>query len=247
MIVDPVQALGLPDRAVVRERLTKKLLLDMAAETASDRKLITNAVGSATVEAMLTPTTVGIAEHRGTGRRVQDIAVISIALSAQLSSKDQARLLDLLHRAMPRPVVVVLRQPDDSTTFSVALTRLSQTDDSRSVIEAAITGGNSSLPDGSVALSKLNRTDLWAYYQDLAKMVATEGDGGNEDLDAKQTIAERHRLDDLEAELAAITRQAHTEKSLQKRIELNTHAKALRAEIEGATRLLYAHGQPHQH
>ena len=81
---DPVLALGLPPRALVRERLTKKLLLDMAAETASDRALITKAVAQATVEAVLTPTTTGIAEHRDPVRRVQDIAVISIATATLL-------------------------------------------------------------------------------------------------------------------------------------------------------------------
>lgn len=218
----------------------------MAAETPSDRALVTNAVAGATVEAVLTPTTTGIAEHRGPGRRVQDIPVISIALSSPLGNKDQARLLDLLHRSMPRPVVVLLREPDDAATISVALTRVSQTDDSRSVVEAAISGAISSIPPGSLNPNRLNHTDLWSYYQAVAKTIATAGSGGHPDLDATHAITARHRLDELEVELATVTRQAQKEKSLKKRIDMNAHVKRLRAEIEDVRGLLYAHQQPQE-
>ncbi|UTT58954.1 DUF4391 domain-containing protein [Cellulosimicrobium cellulans] len=246
MISDPVQTLGLPERALVGERLTKKLLLDMAAETASDRKLITNAISSATVEAVLTPATTGIAEHREPGRRVQDVAVISLVLAGQVSAKDEARLFDLLHRSMPRPVIILLKAPDDGVTISAALTRVSQTDDSRSVVEASIAGDLASLPEGSLDIGQLVRTDLWAYYQDLAKAIATDGNG-SPDLDAAHAIAERHRLDGLEADLATVARQAQKERSLPKRIDLNTRAKTLRAEIEDVRGLLYAHRQQQHH
>lgn len=242
MTSDPVAALGLPERALVGERLTKKLLLDMATETAGDRKLITNAVAGATVEAVLTPGTTGIAEHREPGRRVQDIAVISIALAGPVSVKDQARILDLVHRSMPRPVVLLLKAADGGVTISAALTRVSHTDDSRSVVEASIAGDLASLPEGSLNVGQLVRTDLWAYYQDLARAIATDGDG-SPDLDAEHAIAERRRLDSLEADLATITRQAQKERSLSKRIDLNTRAKTLRAEIEDVRGLLYAHHQ----
>ncbi|MFH6687338.1 DUF4391 domain-containing protein [Cellulosimicrobium funkei] len=242
MISDPVQTLGLPERALVGERLTKKLLLDMAAETASDRKLITNAIASATVEAVLTPATTGIAEHREPGRRVQDVAVISLVLAGQVSAKDQARVLDLVHRSMPRPVIVLLKAPDDGVAISAALTRVSQTDDSRSVVEASIAGDLASLPEGSLNVGQLVRTDLWAYYQHLAKAIATDGNG-SPDLDAEHAIAERRRLDGLEADLATVARQAQKEKSLPKRIDLNTRAKTLRAEIDDVRGHLYAHHQ----
>lgn len=247
MTTDPLEPLGLPERARVHERLTKKLLLEMAAETSSDRTLINNAVASATVEAVLTPTTVGIAEHRETGRRIQDIAVISIALATTLSGKDEARLLDLLHRSMPRPVIVLLQRSDKCVVVSVALTRVSQTDDSRSVVEAAITGEMSSLPAGSLDVSRLVRTDLWAYYQDLARAIATEGHARSLGLNAERAIAERHRLTRLEAELATVARQAQREKSLQQRIGLNARAKALRTEIKNVRASLYASHQAQQH
>lgn len=240
MTTDPVEALGLPPRAIVRERLTKKLLLDMAAETAGDRKLLSNAVAGASVEAVLTPATTGIAECRDSSRRVQDVAVISVALSGPISTKDRTRLLDLLHRSMPRPVVLLLREPDAADTISVALTRVSRTDDSRSVVDATVTSETSALAADALSLRVLNRTDLWAYYQDLARAVATNGSGGGAGLDAKHAIDARHQLDALDAELGAVTRQAQKENSLQKRIDLNTRAKALRAEIQDLRGLLYA-------
>jgi len=237
-----VAALGLPARALVGERLTKKLLLDMAAETTTDRKLIANAIASATVEAVLTPASAGIAEHREPGRRVQDVAVISLVLAVQVSSKDRARLLDLVHRSMPRPTIVLLKTPDDGVMISAALTRVSQTDDSRSVVEASIVGDLASLPEGSLHVGHLVRTDLWAYYQDLAKAIATDGNGPP-DLDAAHAIAERRRLDSLEADLATVARQAQNERTLPKRVDLNTRAKNLRVEIEETKGVLYAHRQ----
>ncbi|WP_431836173.1 DUF4391 domain-containing protein [Cellulomonas sp. Y8] len=242
MTFDPVQTLGLPARALVGERLTKKLLLNMAAEAANDRKLITNAIASGTVEAVLSPATTGIAEHREPGRRVQDVAVISLVLAGQVSAKDQARVLDLVHRSMPRPVIVLLTAPDDGVAISAALTRVSQTDHSRSVVEASIAGDLASLPEGSLNVGQLVRTDLWAYYKDVAKAIATDGNG-SPDLDAEHAITERRRLDGLQAELTTVVRQARKEKSLPKRIDLNTRAKTLHAEIEDVRGLLYAHHQ----
>ena len=143
---------------------------------------------------------------------------------------------------MPRPVIILLKAPDDGVAISAALTRVSQTDDSRSVVEATIAADLASLPEGSLNVGQLVRTDLWAYYQDLAKAIATDGNG-SPDLDAAHAIAERRRLDGLEADLATVARQAQKEKSLPKRIDLNARAKTLRAEIEDVRGVLYAHHQ----
>lgn len=248
--------LGLPDLAQLDQRITKKLLASPLAATAPvDARLIGKAVASAKVAGILRPETIQVPAFRDESRHVVDIAVFDVTLAEKVSSTDRARLLDLLHRSMARPLVVFLRSSDDIVLLSLALTHVNRTDPEQktSVIDAAIAVQLADVVPGSLRVTNLNRTNMWALYQDMARVAATCGRPGRKTLTAEAAITLRHALTSLEGELATLVREAKRERNQQRRITLNTRGRELRSEIEQVVVELYSaderkptvEGRPH--
>jgi hypothetical protein len=112
---DLIDALGLPSQARVSQRVAKKLLIDHGASKAGDKTAITNGIQELLWVAALKPNTIGIAEYRDESREYLEIAVMSLLLRPGASA---SRLVELVHRAIPYPVVLATQQ---DTTVSLSL------------------------------------------------------------------------------------------------------------------------------
>lgn len=239
---DVVEILGLPDTAKVGQRLTKKLLTVQFEASRADARLITRVVSSAEVVAILRPETIQVAPYSDDERTVVDVAVLEVTLAEEVSSPDRARLAELLHRSMPRPVAAFLRTPDGDMVLSLALSRPSKTEPERSTIEASVQVSLDDIAADALHISRLNRTDVWALYRDLVRVAAAEGRPGSAAMTAEEAVVLRRRLTDLESELAAVVRGAKREKNQQRKIELNAHGRDLRSQIERVQGSLYSAG-----
>ncbi|HFX3521225.1 TPA: DUF4391 domain-containing protein, partial [Pseudomonas aeruginosa] len=71
-----IQALGLPDSCRVEQRVPKKLLLENGVPTASDKRLITDAIEEIQWFAALKPNTIGVPDYRDAQREYLEIAVL---------------------------------------------------------------------------------------------------------------------------------------------------------------------------
>jgi hypothetical protein len=241
--LDPRELLGLPERARLSERLTKRLLRDQFdTGSTQERKLVDRAVASAQVVGILRPETILVPAYRDHGREITDIAVLHLRLNPKIAPSDRRRLVELIQRAMPRLVVLFLDGPDLPGELALALTHVSRTDPEKrtSVIDATITVQVADLPDGAVDITRCDRTDLWALYRDLVRMAATGGRPASAALGADEAVQLHHRLSALQAELDAVAREAKRARSQQSRIAFNTSAKALRHEIASVLADLYS-------
>jgi len=105
---DVVRALALPERARVDQRVPKKMLAEHGAPTAADRRLLTDDVEELQWIAALKPGTVAIPEHRADGREYLEVAVLVVQVRASHGkASQQLRLAELVHRAVPYPVVLI--------------------------------------------------------------------------------------------------------------------------------------------
>ena len=105
---DVVKALALPDRARVDQRVPKKMLAEHGAPTAADRRLLTDGIEELQWIAALKPGTVAMPEHRADGREYLEVAVLAVQVRATHGKASQLlRLAELLHRAVPYPVVLI--------------------------------------------------------------------------------------------------------------------------------------------
>ena len=105
---DVVKALALPERARVDQRVPKKMLAEHGAPTAADRRLLTDGIEELQWIAALKPGTMAVPEHRADGREYLEVAVLSVQVRATHGKASQwLRLAELVHRAVPYPVLLI--------------------------------------------------------------------------------------------------------------------------------------------
>ncbi|MDI5962926.1 DUF4391 domain-containing protein [Streptantibioticus silvisoli] len=245
---DGAGLLGLPEAARQQHRITKKMLAAQFEDQApTDARLIAKAVTLAQLVGILRPETIQVPKYQDSERTVVDIPVLEVVLAGRTKAADRTRVTELVHRSMAKPVVLLAYMPDCATTLSLALSHVSRTDPTRStsVIDAHVVVPAGQIEPGTLHLDRLDRTNMWALYRDLVRTAAADGRPASTALQAADAIALRRRLTDLELELTSVVRDARRAKNQQRRIELNTQARMLRLQIEGAAGTLYRADHKH--
>jgi hypothetical protein len=223
-------------------RISKKMLMgQFKVRAPADARLISTAIAAARVIGILRPETIQVPRYEDNERVVVDIPVIEAALTDKTTAGDRIRVSELIHRSMAKPVVLIATVPGRDTLLSLALSHVSRADPTRStsVIDAHLLMPTGQIAPGALHVDRLDHTDMWALYRDLVRTAATNGRPASAALQAADAIAVRRRLTDLEADLATVVRDAKRAKSQQVRIDLNTRARTLRAQIGQAREALY--------
>ena len=131
---DLIAALGLPTGADVNQRVPKKMLMESGAPTPGDRRLIESGVEELEWLAALKPTTISVSPYRDETREYLEIAVLSLKLRAKAKPN---RVEELVHRAVPYPVVLITEQPP-LVSMSLAYKRWSQGEAGATVLDGDI-------------------------------------------------------------------------------------------------------------
>ena len=187
-----ISALRLPAEASVGQRIPKKMLTDnltsRGAATSADRKLLQEQIEEVTWVAALKPSNAGIPAYQDEIRSYLELAVLNVRLrqGSQLDvraakvSSSTTRLAELVHRAIPYPVLMVL---DDGGRLYLSMVhiRWAQKEVDKTVLDGELIQGTfvrngSGTPPTTDAstmaafldamdLSKQPRSDLFALYQ----------------------------------------------------------------------------------
>ncbi|ENQ3161552.1 DUF4391 domain-containing protein [Pseudomonas aeruginosa] len=255
-----IASLGLPDGCRVDQRVPKKLLLENGAPTAADKRLIADAVEEIQWVAALKPNTIGVPDYRDDQRVYLEIAVLAVTLRSQpgqdkAKPANAARLAELVHRAVPYPVLLLLYS-GQSMTLSFAHKRWAQNEASKVVLDGGMV--SMSLPEDApsldaltafvqaIALTRQPRSSLFALYQgwmDSAQaLLAAKLTGMFKAADGpEQAAARRHALQEcerLESEAAHLRTQAGKEKQIARQVELNLALKRVLAQLAAARQQL---------
>jgi hypothetical protein len=235
-----LSALDLPATSQVNQRVPKKLLLENGAPTASDKRFINDGIEEIVWLAALKPTTIGVPEYRDDVREYLEIAVLRLALRPAAKAM---RLVELMHRAIPYPLLLLTDQAE-GPGLSVAHKRWSQGEVGKTVLDGPIAGmeWNSASDEkswpayrDSLALSRQPRATLYALYQGwmdtLSALLAARATGeftisGNaaDAASRRDALQEYARLD---AEIVRLRAAAAKEKQLARQVELNLELKRI--------------------
>lgn len=256
---DVVSALCLPDSARVDQRVPKKLLLENGAPTASDKRLITDAIEEIQWLAALKPNTIGVPSYRDAQREYLEVAVLGLILRGTVKPASLARLAELVHRAVPYPVLLLMEGP--ALTLSLAHKRWAQNEAGKVVLEgdpvsaslSHITEDAAAVEDAivleierafvqSMSIARQPQTTLHALYQGWMERVwalqAARLTGSYQaDTTPEQAAARWQALADcerLENEIGRLRAQAAKEKQLARQVELNLTLKRIQAELAAA-------------
>jgi hypothetical protein len=245
MIFAPViDALALPPDARVDQRVPKKLLLDQGVPTAADKRQIQDSIEEIHWIAALKPTNIGVPDYRDDVREYLEIAVLTVSFR---QAAKPMRLIELIHRAIPYPVVLLSGQCE-AVSLSLAHKRWSQGEAGKVVIEDVRRTSPlnmEALEDqeaqflSSLALSTLPASDLFVLYQAwidrLAGLEAANITGSfTPPTSAEHSTTLREGLANharLQYELTTLRNQAAKEKQLNRRVDLNITIKRLEVEL----------------
>jgi acyl-CoA synthetase (AMP-forming)/AMP-acid ligase II len=237
-----LDALELPATAMVNKRVPKTMLQEHGAATAADKRQINEGIEQLLWVAALKPTTIGVAAYRDELREVLEIAVLQLTLRAGAKA---GRLIELVHRAVPYPVLLVVEQGSQSS-LSLAPKRWSQAEAGKTVLEGDVVSvGWDAEQDGerwpafrnALGLGQQPGTSLETLYQGwidtlLALQAARLTGAFAVPTNPEQAGLRREALQEcsrLAREIARLRATAAKEKQMARRVELNLELKRLEA------------------
>ena len=237
-----VRALDLPPGALGEQRVPKKLLLEHGAPTAADKRAIQNGVGELQWIAALKPNTIGVPAFSDATREYLEIAVVAVAFRPGAKAP---RLVELIHRAIPYPVLL-MTSDEEGLVVSVAHKRHAQNEAGKVVVEGVI--ATASLKLGrlsasertfvdSLALAKLAPRDLFTVYESWAARIEAlkaayitgvfAAPGDRQTIERRRIALETHTR--LTREAAGLRTKAAREKQMSRKVELNMDIRRLEA------------------
>jgi hypothetical protein len=245
-----IAALNLPAASRVDQRVPKKLLLENGAPTAADKRLINEGIEAIQWLAVLKPANCGVPEFRDALREYGEIAVLRVALREQAK---EARLIELLHRAVPYPVLLLIDR-QQSVTMSLAHKRYALKEAEKMVLDGApVTVVIQPAGSGIIAaflealdLARQPQVTLYNLYQGwtdtVLAMQAAEVTGDFCLLaSAEQAAARRQALQAslaLQSQIASLRSSAAKASQLARQVELNLEIKRLQAAWAAAQKQL---------
>jgi hypothetical protein len=244
-----LDALALPQETRVDRRVAKKLLVEHGAPTTADRRQLLDGVDELLWIAALKPATVGIPAFRDDAREYLEIAVVQVSLR---SGARLERVVELVHRAIPYPVVLVAVQ-GGGAALSLAHKRRSQAGTDAVVTETPLTTAVLDLGApldaaflADLALAEQPTEHLFATYQGwlerVTALAAARVTGHYTSSASSAAAADRRAaLDEharLRREIAALRARATKEKQLARRVELNLELRRLTGRLSELTAAL---------
>ena len=250
--------LGLPDACILGKRVFKKLFHENAQLGVTDKKAFADDVDTITWQYTLKPGTIAIQPYEDDQREYLEVAVLQVDLKTQ---RRTARIAEVIHRAIPYPVVLVLVF-DGVCALSLAPKRFSQAEKGAIVAEEFFTTEWIAMAVrvrtpvqqaflDSLTLAGLPQTHYFAFYTALVdRVIALDcarlngqyrigpvpgGDYAAWREQRRQYLARCH---ELESRIADCRAAAAKESQLDRLVDLNVNIKQMEGELaQAAARL----------
>lgn len=243
---DLLAALELPASVRVDQRVPKKLLLENGAPTAADKRAINDGIEAILWLAALKPATVGVPAYRDETREYLEIAVLQ---AVWREGAKTARLIELIHRAIPYPVVLLAERSSD-TTLSLAAKRWAQNEAGKmvldgEVIETTLVGVRPDIAQAfarALPLASQPRASMLALYRgwenavialQAAELTGTFALPESDDRAALRRTA-LGVVEKLQDRIVELRRAAEHTSQMARQVELNLELQRARAELAAA-------------
>ncbi len=239
-----VASLAIPQSAHVGQRIAKKLFIENAAFTTADKRRINDGVEELHWVAAVKPNNIGVPAYRDAIREYLEIAVLTLVLRPAAKAD---RMLELVHRAVPYPVLLVTTQ-SETISLSAANKRHAQNEMGKIVLDEGVV--EVSLPSSCsvsadlppLTLSAQPADNLFVFYQgwiecleaiQAAKLTGFCTLAKNSEFAAarREALAAYARLT---REITLLRSQGERETQLPRRVELNLEIKRLEAALAAA-------------
>ena len=166
------QILNVPESCLLDSRIYKKMLLENADLVTRDKKLVNEAIESLLWRYTLKPETINIPAHQTKELDYPEIAIILVSLKTDKQTK---RLIEIIQRAIPYPLLLIMTI-DDRVWVSLANKRQSFADSVKLTIDHFFDSewmdGGKLQPIEDQFIESLNNkdfdwTNIYTFYQSL--------------------------------------------------------------------------------
>lgn len=247
---DLIAALQLPPSARVDRRVPKSLLTEHGAPTAADKRLLLAGIEELRWVATCKPNTVAVPEFHDGERDYLEVAVVAVTLRV---GARVARVVELVHRAIPHPVLLVC--DGVGTRISVAHKRKALKTAEKVVLDGAVVevelgaGAPAEVDAGFAAALAMARqprasiyelvqgwVDVLVAYQAALRTGVFGMRNSREGADAR--LEALRQCERLEAEATRLRGLGKNERQLARMVEINLGLQRVRAELSAVTKLL---------
>ena len=237
-----LQALSLPECCLVNQRIPKTILTAQAAAGSSDKRFIRQSIEVINWIAALKPETIGVVAYRDELREYLEIAVLHVSFRQEAKAP---RLIELIHRAIPYPVLLIVAL-EDSVSLSVAHKRWAQNDREKMVLEDGFPQ-TTEIPDDApdqffshLNLSSLPQQNMFSLYSGwidaLTALEAFYISGSfainGQYLETKKRRKAIFQIRSIEKEITRLKKLAAKETQMSRLVDLNLDIKSLQASLK---------------
>ena len=250
-ILSIFDSLGLPPEARVDARVPKKLLVEQGAPTSSDKRAIQEGLEELQWLAACKPSTIGVPSFADDTREYLEIAVVACAFRPGAKA---ARLMELIHRAIPYPVLLVTTD-EKGVALSATHKRRAGREAGKVVIESLVSAhrigeGATNQVDraflNSLALVRQPLRDLCTLYEGWLNRIealnAARINGTFVESDDADAIERRREALDAHArltrEITGLRSKATRETQMNRRVKLNLKIQRCEADLTGVMKWL---------
>lgn len=239
-----IAALSLPASTRVDQRVPKKLLLENGAPTAADKRLINEGIETIQWLAVLKQATCGVPAFRDDMREYLEIAILHVTLREQAK---EARLIELLHRAVPYPLLLLVER-EHAVSVSLGHKRQALKEAGKIVLDGepatvVLPSADSAIYAAflqALDLSRQPQASLYALYQGLldtaVALQASALTGTFTLLDSTERALQRrqalHASIALQGRIASLRSAAAKASQMARQVEMNMQIRKLEAELK---------------
>jgi len=249
------QVLNVPDTCLLDSRIYKKMLLENADLVTRDKKLVNESIESLLWRYTLKPETINIPAHQTKELDYPEIAIILVSLKTDKQAK---RLVEIIQRAIPYPLLLIMTI-DDRVWVSLASKRQSLADSVKLTTDHFYDSdwmdGSKLQPIEEQYIESLNNkdfdwTNIYTFYQSLIdRVVALQAARHTDEylikkhsdqLEAKSNSANRQnrladikKIEEFESQLKA---ELKKETQFNSKLNLNVRIKECQQQIQQLTK-----------
>ena len=251
------KALNIPESCRLGKRVFKKLFHENAELSVTDRKTFTDDVDTVIWKYTLKPSTIPLKPYADDEREYIEIALLEVQLK---TGRRTNRIAEIIHRAIPYPVIIVFAFDDSEhsrfvTALSLAHKRFSEAEHNAIVAEDIIMSAWIDLPEpmelqqsflDSLDIKEIMHTHFYRLYSEWYERVmalnCSRLSGEYRIINTAEKQAERReqmsKCRDIEREIAELRGIIKKETGFNRKVELNTEIKQLEETLKRESALL---------
>lgn len=243
------EQIGLNDRLpAVKKKLDKKMFYDYADVNKKEKNVITKYVERMELSFLLTPSTINIQAFINEEYHYEGVMFVTVKLRDEVTEKHVRVLEEVIHGALPNPVVITFTFKDE-ICISSCMKRLNKVNKNNVVLETIhrtnwfSENDSTSIVDNfiqSILLSNLSFTTFFDFYKDIDLAVKAYKDAEiigaykvlKDDKERQQQEAIISQIMDMEQEISRLKAAIKKETQFNKKVELNMNVQQLRKELD---------------